>query len=462
MTDLNGEVLLSKDDIKGFMELSQKVRFFEIQEGLRSLLGGRLLLPEERQLVTSCIREYVEEQTERQRLIDDAKFQDNNYNILVFTAFSEDYSIGYICEYVNALYCGRHNYIFKSFVKPYKDILDEISPKTHCTWYKVYLINHLLKDTEFLSANNIRYIMWIDGDALFINHDISLQSIIKEGRFRDLIVSEDMNPCCLINAGVLIIRVCEWSCSLWRDVWDCKNYDNVFFYEQSALLKVLKARREGLDRVKPFHSYLGTKTKKGKARSSALSVDAVAPIKFFAHVSVFNHLLLNTNRGWKISRKGRNIHQERAKRKVCLQQAWNSLEISESETEKNELTTTISNDVAMALVSRMESLWREYRYNPLESTSVAIDDDPLCQLDTLDKDEPVLQRIDIQKESEEAQDIEKDDKMESSEMARFIFHPAGVFDKLSAIKAILDYHDIQLPSILANIDSFFLLRKKIS
>ena len=51
---------------------------------------------------------------------------------------------------------------------------------------------------------------------------------------------------CLINAGVMLIRVSEWSRTLWQEVWDCNKYDDVTFYEQSALIRRLRAKREGL------------------------------------------------------------------------------------------------------------------------------------------------------------------------------------------------------------------------
>ena len=91
---------------------------------------------------------------------------------------------------------------------------------------------------------------------------------------------------CLVNAGVMLVRVSEWSKQLWTEVWECNKYDNVTFYEQSALLQRLRAKREGLEMTsdrenQPFHSYLP-----GSFKGT----------KLFAHVSVLTHLELNTNR----------------------------------------------------------------------------------------------------------------------------------------------------------------------
>ena len=89
-----------------------------------------------------------------------------------------------------------------------------------------------------------------------------------------------------MNAGVMLVRVSAWSRQLWSEVWECNKYDNVTFYEQSALLQRLRAKREGLELTcdresQPFHSYLP---------------GAFKGTKLFAHVSVLTHLELNTNR----------------------------------------------------------------------------------------------------------------------------------------------------------------------
>ena len=89
-----------------------------------------------------------------------------------------------------------------------------------------------------------------------------------------------------MNAGVMLVRVSEWSRLLWQEVWDSKKHDTVTFYEQSALLQRLRAKREGLEMTgdgddSPFHSYLPGGPK---------------GVKLYAHVAVLPHLELNTNR----------------------------------------------------------------------------------------------------------------------------------------------------------------------
>ena len=88
----------------------------------------------------------------------------------------------------------------------------------------------------------------------------------------ELVVGEDVTQCCLVNAGVLLVRVSEWSLALWRDVWEApssEKFHNARFHEQSSLLKQLNARHEGLGRVKPFHSFLGGPAEPKVFRTSA-------------------------------------------------------------------------------------------------------------------------------------------------------------------------------------------------
>ena len=62
-----------------------------------------------------------------------------------------------------------------------------------------------------------------------------------------------MNPCCLVNAGVFIARVSEWSARFWLDVWDCRRYFSVYYYEQSgSLIKYIYYRFYLFNRSFPF------------------------------------------------------------------------------------------------------------------------------------------------------------------------------------------------------------------
>ncbi|KAH9152228.1 hypothetical protein AeRB84_005304 [Aphanomyces euteiches] len=216
--------------------------------------------------------------------------------IAMFTAYSTDYSIGYACESVNRMYAEARGYEFHTDVLSYQDMMAAIAPRQFCGWYKVAIIRRFLADMAALRQRGIGYIMWIDADAVVINQDIDVHDLIRRAGYRDLIIAEDVNPCCLINTGVVLIRVSEWSAALWEDVWAARKYFDVFYYEQSALMRCLKTRLEGLDAVKPFHSYV----------NNGPSGD-----KLFPHTCVVPHLDLNSNRC-----RGLTVHISNANRTV--------------------------------------------------------------------------------------------------------------------------------------------------
>ncbi|OQS06977.1 hypothetical protein THRCLA_00994 [Thraustotheca clavata] len=205
----------------------------------------------------------------------------SNTNVAVFTAYTTDYSVGHTCAHINQLYAQRHGYPFYCDVLPYKEMMTAIAPRNFCGWYKVAMIKRFFEDMEALKAQNIGYLMWIDADAVVIDHSIAAQSLIVQAQHRDLIISEDINPCCMINTGVMLIKLSEWSRDLWNEVWTMRRYFDVFYYEQSALMRCLKKREEGLVNVRPFHSFVP---------------GGPQGLKLFPHVAVTPHLELNSNR----------------------------------------------------------------------------------------------------------------------------------------------------------------------
>ena len=156
-----------------------------------------------------------------------------------------------------------------------------------------------------------------------------------------------------LHPGVLLVRVTEWSRQLWREVWACNKYDDVFFYEQSALIRRLRARREGLELLPsgvPFHRLISSRYLQKKSVIDYVNIEKrlyqcnnllllittnsyqphqfIQPIhpsilnhsylpgaykgpKLFAHVAVLPHLELNTNSGWVQIQDSRVVHSQR-------------------------------------------------------------------------------------------------------------------------------------------------------
>jgi hypothetical protein len=258
--------------------------FGVIQTHIRKQLDNRSLTYQEKGCIESVLHTIRMKDADEQRL-GDALFEVVHgpaAAVLMVTAYSDDYSIGGLCEQVNRLYASKYNFHFHSDVCSLDAITAQIAPKKHCTWYKIAVLRKLFADTELLRSKNIQYVMWIDADAIAVDHSISLESIISQAGGRDLIIAEDMNTGCLVNAGVFMLRTTHWSRRFLDEVWACDKYDEVCFYEQSAMMRCLRAQKEGLDTVRPFHSYLP---------------DAPSGPKLFPHTAVLPIFQFNSNRG---------------------------------------------------------------------------------------------------------------------------------------------------------------------
>jgi hypothetical protein len=199
--------------------------------------------------------------------------------IMMVMAYTNDYTIGTVCQLINEKYARQHGYAFHADVQSPEEVLALIVPKLHCTWYKIFILLKLMKDSK---NQHIKYFFWIDGDALILHMEKPLQEYILKGNQKELIIAEDMHTCCFINAGVFFLKNCEWSVGLLEEMWASTKYDEVFYYEQSALIKSLKQRKERLNFVRPFHSFV-PKGPQG--------------VKFFRHVAVFPHPQFSSNIG---------------------------------------------------------------------------------------------------------------------------------------------------------------------
>ena len=191
----------------------------------------------------------------------------------IVTAFSDNYEVGRLCAGVNEVYARRGGYGWWQEVLEQGEMLERISPRTHCTWYKVHIFvdelrralgknpgeeNHReIRTTSKKALPNLDgsssggealsegdYLVWMDADAVFVDHDQKLEDIARKGEQRDLIIGEDMHVGNLVNCGVIFIKMTEWSLNLWEQVFQCRKYDDVTYFEQSALHKVLKTKRE--------------------------------------------------------------------------------------------------------------------------------------------------------------------------------------------------------------------------
>ena len=195
------EATLTPADVEILMTTHNISRFDELNKYAERLVAPRLLGTDDRRIISQVMRTHVIASA-----VEERNQTDNGHRgICLFTAYTEDYTIGKLVDTVNRSYANRHGYHYINHTLSYEEMLLSIGPhKKHCTWYKVLLLNQLLNDAVMLQQHQIQYIMWIDADALVINPDVRVEDIIQRGGERDLIVAENMHAGCLINAGVLI------------------------------------------------------------------------------------------------------------------------------------------------------------------------------------------------------------------------------------------------------------------
>lgn len=187
--------------------------------------------------------------------------------------------IGGFCASHNRAYCERHGYIFEETILPKAQMLKDIEPRHFCGYHKILLMLQLLKERRaYLDEEKIRYLVWIDADAVIIEPDITLESIVEEAGYTDLIIAEDQSIVCQLNSGIMLIRVGEWSTRLMEAVWEEPKFHLKRHYEQSALCKILHTWGEGLNQFVPFHSWQSGKYS----------------LKHAPHVCVFPRRRLNT------------------------------------------------------------------------------------------------------------------------------------------------------------------------
>lgn len=214
--------------------------------------------------------------------------------VAVLTAYTTDYTLGAVCAEINRTYAAKHGYHFLCREHPPWSN----DAERHPTWHKVSLINEVLQSllspdaadaaAEPIVPRDTTLLLWVDADAAVIHHDTRFETL-WDGLHDSihLLIGEDVTPACLVNAGILGVRVSAWSARLWRDVWQSrssKKYYWLKYHEQSALLRQLMKRGEGLPVTiqsrAPFHSYCGGPRKP----------------KIFPHVAVLARRAFNTNR----------------------------------------------------------------------------------------------------------------------------------------------------------------------
>ena len=78
------------------------------------------------------------------------------------------------------------------------------------------------------------YLVWVDADAVFVDHQATLEEVVLEGKDKDLIIGEDMHVGNLVNCGIILVKVSQWSLQLWRQVFRCRRSRSRFLFVHSG------------------------------------------------------------------------------------------------------------------------------------------------------------------------------------------------------------------------------------
>ena len=114
-------------------------------------------------------------------------------------------------------YCNAHGYkFFEITSKSQLDLSKSVSvprflPNFNIAvgWSKIKLLIDILKQNK-----DIDWFFWIDADAIIMNPDIKLESLISDKAF--FIVGRDCNG---INVGTFFIRNCDRSIKFLEEIW---------------------------------------------------------------------------------------------------------------------------------------------------------------------------------------------------------------------------------------------------
>lgn len=117
------------------------------------------------------------------------------------------------------MYCLQHGYDLRCD----EDIYDNSRPRA---WSKIKLLLKCLEE-------GYDYAVWLDADTLIMNHNITLEDIIKHSQGKDIMVARDNYN---FNTGVLFVKNTQWSIDFLNEVYKQTQYIDHGNWEQTAII----------------------------------------------------------------------------------------------------------------------------------------------------------------------------------------------------------------------------------
>lgn len=120
-------------------------------------------------------------------------------------------------------YCRKYNYNIKFDTIP----VDYSRPYS---WYKIDVLKQAILD-----SNQVKYLLWIDSDAVILNTNFNLLDLIKSNKY--LYISKDMHN---INCGSMLIKKNQYMYDFLDEVWNKKEFLNHCWWEQAAIIDLIE------------------------------------------------------------------------------------------------------------------------------------------------------------------------------------------------------------------------------
>jgi hypothetical protein len=143
------------------------------------------------------------------------------------------------CDYGNLSSINHNEYSYRHNYTYIKEIIqNEDFPDWHPTWIKIHVIKKYLPLFD--------YVVWIDADAVFVNQQISIESLIESHNVDLIIPKQEFDQAAgqmwtNTTTGFMVWKNSEWSERVLNELWDNpQDFKTEFFHEQSRLDEILQ------------------------------------------------------------------------------------------------------------------------------------------------------------------------------------------------------------------------------
>lgn len=190
----------------------------------------------------------------------------NGLRFLVVTAFDVNYEVGFLCSVVNEAYCQRNSYTFQRVLLGAEEMRC-LAAGRHLAWAKVALLEALVTGSSSALLEKVLrkarvvdfdYVVWIDADAMVLDHSLQLENFVEVAGGADFITGEDMADTDLLNTGLMLFRRSSpWCQEVLKRWWNDSDqqWHHQVCWDQTGLCRLLCQDGFGLE--KPWFSWAG-------------------------------------------------------------------------------------------------------------------------------------------------------------------------------------------------------------